>query len=161
MLTYLEKSYKFSNRATDEQMKAWLIKDIKETVKPKSITTLSLNMADIRPENFIIIPIPIYWQTSGIEPGHVKRCPLDDGTYVYSMWRVQILVLTKHYISLFKCNYDWFSNSISSISTNEFYFQDITEAAMTKESTGEVKVSQEEKQVVRKARVRTTKKSKD
>lgn len=41
------------------------------------------------------------------------------------------------------------------------YFQDITEAAMTKESTKEVKVSQEEKQVVRKARVRTTKKSKD
>ncbi|MBO7566372.1 MAG: hypothetical protein J6T60_04670 [Bacteroidales bacterium] len=123
---YLEKNFKYSNRATEDQMKAWLIKDLKETVKPKSINTLSLNMADIRPENFIIIPIPIYWQASGIEPGHVKRCPLDDDTYVYSMWRVQILVLTKHYISLFKCNYDWFSNSISSISTNEFYFQDIT-----------------------------------
>ena len=41
------------------------------------------------------------------------------------------------------------------------YFQDITEAAMTKESTKEVKVSQEAKQVVRKARVKTTKKSKD
>lgn len=41
------------------------------------------------------------------------------------------------------------------------YFQDITEASMTKESTREVKVSQEEKQVVRKARVRTTKKPKD
>lgn len=40
------------------------------------------------------------------------------------------------------------------------YFQDITEAAMTKESTRDVKVSQEEKQVVRKARVKTTKKSK-
>ena len=32
---------------------------------------------------------------------------------------------------------------------------------MTKESTKEVKVSQEEKQVVRKARVKVTKKSKD
>lgn len=41
------------------------------------------------------------------------------------------------------------------------YFQDINELAMMKESTREVKVSQEEKQVVRKARVRTTKKSKD
>ena len=41
------------------------------------------------------------------------------------------------------------------------YFQDINELAMRKESTKEVKVSQEEKQVVRKARVRTTKKSKD
>ena len=41
------------------------------------------------------------------------------------------------------------------------YFQDTTEAAMNKESTREVKVSQEAKQVVRKARVRTTKKPKD
>lgn len=37
------------------------------------------------------------------------------------------------------------------------YFQDIAE----KESTKDVKVSQEAKQVVRKARVKTTKKSKD
>ena len=41
------------------------------------------------------------------------------------------------------------------------YFKDITEAAMTKESTREVKVSQEEKQVVRKARIKVTKKPKD
>ena len=41
------------------------------------------------------------------------------------------------------------------------YFQDITEAAMNKESTREVKVSREAKQVVRKARVKTTKKPKD
>ena len=40
------------------------------------------------------------------------------------------------------------------------YFQDIAEAAMNKESTKDVKVSQEEKQVVRKARVKTTKKTK-
>ena len=38
------------------------------------------------------------------------------------------------------------------------YFQDITEAAVTKESTREVKVSQEAKQAVRKARVKVTKK---
>lgn len=39
------------------------------------------------------------------------------------------------------------------------YFQDITEAAMTKESTKEVKVSQEAAKPVRKARVKTTKKT--
>ena len=41
----------------------------------------------------------------------------------------------------------------------KLYFQDIKEAEMTKESTREVKVSQEAKKVVRKARVKTTKKS--
>lgn len=40
------------------------------------------------------------------------------------------------------------------------YFADILERSVSA-STREVKVSQEEKQVVRKARVRTTKKSKD
>ena len=39
------------------------------------------------------------------------------------------------------------------------YFQDITEAAITKESTREVKVSQEAAKPVRKARVKTTKKT--
>ena len=39
------------------------------------------------------------------------------------------------------------------------YFQDITEAAVTKESTREVKVSQEAKQAVKKARIKVTKKT--
>ena len=107
-------------------MIAWLIKDIKETVKPKAIAALSLNMSDIRPENFIIIPIPIFWSAPGIDPKHIKKAMLPDKSFIYSIWRVQILVLTKHYISLFKCNYNWLDNSISSVSTNEFYFQDIT-----------------------------------
>lgn len=39
------------------------------------------------------------------------------------------------------------------------YFQDITEAAIAKESTKAVEVSQEDAKPVRKARVRTTKKT--
>ena len=123
---YLRKKRIFNSRRPEEVMTGWLIKDLKETVKPKAISTLSLNMSDVRPENFIIIPIPIYWEAPGIDSSQIKRSPLPDGTYNYSIWRVQILVLTKHYISLFKCNYNWLDNSTSSISTNEFYFQDIT-----------------------------------
>ena len=123
---YFHKHKMFMRRPSKDDMAAWLIKDLKETVKPKSIHTLGLNMSDVRPENFIIIPIPIYWTAPGIDGSQVKRASLDDGTFTYSMWRVQILVLTKHFISLFKCNYNWLDNSISSISTNEFYFQDIT-----------------------------------
>lgn len=42
----------------------------------------------------------------------------------------------------------------------KLYFQDIAEAAVNKESTRAVEVSQEAKEVVRKARVKTTKKPK-
>ena len=123
---YLATRKLFAQRPTEEQMLAWLIKDLKENVKPKSITTLGLNMSDVRPENFIIIPVPVYWETPGIESSKICRQINEDGTYIYSVWRVQILVLTTHYISLFKCNYNWLDNVMTSISTNEFYFSDIT-----------------------------------
>lgn len=123
---YFQTKRLFAQRPTEEQMVSWLIKDIKNVVKPKSITTLGLNMSDVRPENFIIIPVPIYWEAPGLSADDIMRTPLADGTYLYTAWRVQILVLTKHYISLFKCNFSWLTNSISTISTNEFYFPDIT-----------------------------------
>lgn len=123
---YVYKRRIYKSRRPEDVMAAWLVKDFKETVKPKAVQTLSLNMSDVRPENFIIIPTPIYWNAPGIDPAQTKRSKFPDGTFIYSIWRVQILVLTKHFISLFKCNYNWLNNSISSISTNEFYFQDIT-----------------------------------
>lgn len=126
IMPYLNKKKLFAQRPSDEQMIAWLIKDLKENVKPKSITTLGLNMSDVRPENFIIIPVPVYWQTPGIDNDSIHRQKIEGDTYIYSIWRVQILVLTTHYISLYKCNYNWLNNSISSVSTNEFYFSDIT-----------------------------------
>ncbi|MCQ2251818.1 MAG: hypothetical protein MJZ61_00055 [Bacteroidales bacterium] len=116
----------YAQRPTADEMCTWLVKDLKDTVKPKSIQALSLNMSDVRPENFIIIPIPVYWAAPGINADEVLRSPLDDGSFLYSVWRVQILVLTKHFISLFKCNYNWLTNSMSGVSTNEFYFADIT-----------------------------------
>ena len=123
---YFQVKRMLSQRPEDKQIVSWLIKDLKNTVKPRSITTLGLNMSDVRPENFIIIPVPIYWEAPGINKDSIMRSALEDGTYIYTAWRVQILVLTKHYISLFKCSYNWLEDSISTISTNEFYFQDIS-----------------------------------
>ncbi|MBR2888605.1 MAG: hypothetical protein IKB95_10285 [Bacteroidales bacterium] len=126
IIPYLNTKKLFAMRPKEEQMIAWLIKDLKENVKPKSITTLGLNMSDVKPENFIIIPVPVYWETPGIDNSNICRQANSDGTYLFSIWRVQILVLTTHYISLFKCNYNWLNNTMSGISTNEFYFTDIT-----------------------------------
>ncbi len=123
---YFHERRLYSKRPQPDEMCSWLVKDFKETVKPKAIQSLSLNMSDVRPENFIIIPIPIYWNAPGINVGDILRSPLADGTYLYTMWRVQVLVLTRHFISLFKCNYNWVTNQVSSVFTNEFYFQDIT-----------------------------------
>ncbi|MBR4266065.1 MAG: hypothetical protein IKQ46_08440 [Bacteroidales bacterium] len=126
MTPYFQIKRLLAERPTEEQMLSWLIKDFKNTVKPRSIVTLGLNMSDVKPENFIIIPVPIFWEAPGMNSEEIMRTGLSDGTFLYTAWRVQILVLTKHYISLFKCNYNWLSNSMSAVSTNEFYFNDIT-----------------------------------
>lgn len=126
IMPYLETKRIYAKRPKEEQMISWLIKDLKENVKPKSITTLGLNMSDVRPENFIIIPVPVFWETPGIANDMICRQPNADGTFLYSIWRVQILVLTTHFVSLYKCNYNWLDNSVSGVSSNEFYFSDIT-----------------------------------
>ncbi len=126
LMPYFKAKKLYSERPLEEQMLYWLIKDLKETVKPKAIENLCLNISDIKPENFIIIPVPIFWEVPGIPSNLILRRGNSDTTYLYSIWRVQILALTKHYISLYKCNYNWLDNSINNETTNEFYFQDIT-----------------------------------
>jgi len=123
---YFQERRLFAKRPQEEDMCSWLVRDLKETVKPKAVSALSLNMSDVRPENFIIIPVPVYWSAPGVNAAEVLRSPLKDGSFIYSIWRVQVIVLTKHFISLFKCTYNWPANTMSGVSTNEFYFQDIT-----------------------------------
>lgn len=116
----------FAQRPNETQMAQWLVKDLKEVVKPCAIDMLSLNMEDIRPENFIIIPVPVYWETPGVESSAILRQQNSDSTFIYSVWKVQILVLSKYYVSLFTCLYNWIENTMTTLMTNEFYFADIT-----------------------------------
>lgn len=123
---YLDKKRLFDSRPTYEQMNNWLIKDLKNTTKPKAIEILSLDVTKLKPENFIIVPYPIYWNESGVDESQIHRRMGDDGKYSYSIWKVQILALTQHYISLFTCTYNWLENSILSENTNEFFYDDIS-----------------------------------
>jgi len=122
---YFAERRKYEARPSLEQMNSWLIKDIKEIIKPRAIEILSLDSKHLRPENFIIVPYPIFWNEPGVSSDAMLRHQTPDGKFLYSLWKVQVLALTKHYISLYSCNYDWFNNTFVSENTNEFFYDDI------------------------------------
>lgn len=116
----------YEDRPTLEQMNSWLIKDIKEIVKTRAVEILSLDIKQLRPENFIIVPYPVYWEEAGFPTENMLRYQAPDGKFLYTVWKVQVLALTKHYISLYSCIFDWFNGTLINENTDEFFYDDIS-----------------------------------
>ena len=122
---FFNQKQKFTKRPTTNQIENWLIKDIREHVKPQAIEMLSLNPATITPENFIVIPHPIFWATSGVPDSHIAK--YNTGEYnVFATYKIQVLALSDNYISFYTCVYNWLDNQIVSPYTLEFFFDDIS-----------------------------------
>ncbi len=122
---YYAQKQKFALRPTNNQIENWLVEDIRDIVKPAAIDMLSLNPATITPENFIIVPHPIWWQTAGVPEDYIARYHTGE-YFVYATHEIQVLALTENYISFYKCTYDWLSNQIVNPFTLEFFFDDIS-----------------------------------
>lgn len=122
---YFAQKQKYSKRPTTDQMENWLIKDIREQVKPQAIEMLSLNPATITPENFIVVPHPVYWSAEGVPDEHIVM--RETGEYnVFATYKIQVLALSDNYISFYTCVYNWLDNQIVSPYTLEFFFDDIS-----------------------------------
>lgn len=123
---YYEQKNNYSLRPTHTIIEKWLIEDILKVVKPKAIEMLSLNPLTITPENFIIVPYPIYWQVAGVDANNIKRIEVDK-YFNYSTHFVQVLALTQNYISYYCCVFDWINNNtIVNANTLEFFYEDIS-----------------------------------
>ncbi len=120
---YYESKDIFDARPKADIMHKWLIEDLNLEVKKKAIALLSLDESKLKPENFIIVPYPIYWATGNLG---VKRRKGDDDKYCYSVWGVQIIAITDYYISYYNCVYDWLKNAVSNESTMEYFYDDIS-----------------------------------
>ncbi len=122
---YLAQKQKYAKRPTTDQMENWLIKDIRYNVKPQAIEMLSLNPATITPENFIVVPHPVFWKTNEVPDPYITR--YNTGEYnVYATYKIQVLALSEKYISFYTCVYNWLDNQIISPYTLEFFFEDIS-----------------------------------
>jgi hypothetical protein len=116
----------FSERAQLDDMYKWLISDLHTSVKERAISVLRLNNNQLRPENFIIVPYPVFWAEPGIPEEIVMRRETEESNFLYTIWKVQVIALTQNYISYFGCYYNWLEDTILNESTNEFFYDDIS-----------------------------------
>jgi len=116
----------FRERPADEQIKNWFIEDLNEVIKKTAIEKLRLNMKTLKPEHFLLVPYPVFWEIHGIDKSLMLRRMNNTGNFAYSVWNVQVLALTENYISFYNCTYDWLNNNIINEKTNEFFYDDIS-----------------------------------
>ncbi len=121
---YYKQRREFSKRPTPELMQYWLVQDIKNIVKPAAKDLLSIP-SSVPEENYIIIPYPIYWEHPSIPDQAILRADVG-GSFIYSAYKVQILVVANSFISLYKCDYNWVENELLNQQTQEFFFEDIS-----------------------------------
>ncbi len=134
----------YKERPLIQHMYNWLLGDLNKKIKERAIETLRLNMKDLRAENFLIIPYPVYWAEPGVNPDVIKRRDTEEGHYIYSVWKVQVVALTKNYISFYNCIYDWMNDIIINERTNEFFYDDISSVKNDVKSIEKRFIDQEE-----------------
>ncbi len=123
---YIQERRTFAARPSEEQMNNWLIEDLNQVIKETAINKLRLNVETLELKNFLIVPYPVYWQEPGVDELAILRKPTENKTVSYSIWNVQVIALTKNYISYYTCTYDWLNNLIINERTNEFFYDDIS-----------------------------------
>jgi hypothetical protein len=126
MNPYFKTRSMYHKRPFDEDMDEWLKEDIHIAVKHKALEFLRINESILKPENILIVPVPVFWDIPGIKPEFILRREGGDETYLYTIWNVQVLVLTDNFISYFACTFDWLNMKMLGIKTNEYFFEDIS-----------------------------------
>jgi hypothetical protein len=115
----------FAERPPLENLYQWLVNDWHTKIKERASTVLRLNINSLKPENFMIVPYPVYWSEPGLKDEDILSRETEEGNKLYSIWKVQVVALTKNYISFYSCTYDWVNDLITGERTNEFFYDDI------------------------------------
>jgi hypothetical protein len=114
-----------ASKPADGDMDFWFKEDMHEIIIPAALKQLRINVSSLKDENFIIVPHPIFWKYEGISPEKIKRKQGVDGCFIYTHWKVQLLIVTDHFISYYACIYDWTNAGIFDERTDEYFFDDI------------------------------------
>jgi hypothetical protein len=125
LMPYINDKRLYAERPSLENMYKWLVNDWHTKIKERASETLRLNINTLKPENFMIVPYPVYWSEAGIKDEHILSRETKEGNMIYSLWKVQVVALTKNYISFYSCTYDWLNDMITGERTNEFFYDDI------------------------------------
>jgi hypothetical protein len=122
---YLAQLARYESRPTDQEMDNWLLEDLQSIVKARAFERFDIDKKRLDDERYLILPTPLYWKVPGYF-GRIYRKRGNDGAYRYTSWSVDVLILTKNYVSVFGCVFDWLSGSVTYEETNEFFYNDIS-----------------------------------
>lgn len=122
---YLDAMARYNARPTDDQMDSWLAEDLNRSVKKFAFEKFNIDPNKVEEDKYMIVPTPIYWKLGGISDGNMLRRMGRDGRYRYSVWNVEVFLMTKNYMSAFECVYDWLSDRRMYEGTNEFFYTDM------------------------------------
>jgi len=123
---YLNKKKIYKTRVSDEKINQWLIEDLSLKIKKRAVEYLKLEYEELTPEQFIIIPYPVFKPSQKIEDEKLHRIYCKDGFYNYSFWNIQIIVLSNNHLSYYFCSYNWLDEEILNEKSNEYFYEDIT-----------------------------------
>ncbi len=115
----------FYTRPADGDMDVWFHNDVHEVIKPRAFELLRINPSSLKDENVIIVPYPVFWDVPGMAKIEKTRRQGEDGKYIYTVWAVQILIVTDYFLSYYSCHYDWLGDKMFNERTNEYFFDDI------------------------------------
>jgi hypothetical protein len=157
-----DKRLKYNQRIAPETLNNWLIESFKTKIIDRAIAYLEIDTNKFKPEQYIIIPYPVFHSTRKIEDDQILRekteyIPQKNSIekpvcyYNYSFWNIQVLILSKNFISYYFCSYNWIKDEILNEKSNEYFYQDI---ALIKTSQEEVNfISKWQEQPISEARV--------
>ncbi len=148
-----EKQKRYKNRISPKKLNNYLLESCKTKIIDRAIEYLEIDAEQMTDEQFIVIPYPVFHKTKKIKDKFILRIkseitnsdeqddleePDESYFYNYSYWNIQILILSKSYISFYFCGYNWLQDEIINERSNEYFYQDI---ATIKTETNEVSLS--------------------
>jgi hypothetical protein len=129
------KKKKYNSRVSSDTLNNWLLESLKTKILNRAIEYLELETTDHTTEQFIIVPYPVFHCTKKINDESILRVKSitsksgknvpEEYCYNYSVWNIQILVLSQNYLSYYFCSYNWLNDEILNEKTNEYFYQDI------------------------------------
>ncbi len=102
-----------------QSMEAWFSEDLTQIVKTRAFQRFELDAERMDKERYLILPVPYTWEEAGVFTTTKQK------NQFYSAYWVTTLILTKNYVSVFSCIFDWLNGTIVHEETNEFFYNDI------------------------------------
>lgn len=127
---------RYNNRISPTKLNNYFLESCKTKIIERAVDYLEIDTSEMTDQQFIVIPYPVFHKTKNIKDQYILRIKSElktldeegeenDYFYNYSYWNVQVLILSRSYISFYFCGYNWLKGEIINERSNEYFYQDM------------------------------------